>query len=55
MGEAAAFLGSTDGGVDKRYREAVPMLVDWVYTLPEDQLTDEAPKAFEDACLAHES
>ncbi|MCZ4353322.1 hypothetical protein O4H61_12405 [Roseovarius aestuarii] len=55
LSDTVAFLGSDAGGVKARYREAVPALVDWVYTLPEDQLTDAAPKAFEDACLAHES
>ncbi|MEB8387445.1 hypothetical protein OO012_09415 [Rhodobacteraceae bacterium KMM 6894] len=55
MTDTVAFLGSDAGGVAAKYREAVPALVDWVYTLPADQLTDAAPKAFEDACLAHES
>lgn len=55
MAATLAFLGSDAGGIDAKFREAVPALVDWVYTLPEDQLTDEAPKAFEEACLAHES
>jgi hypothetical protein len=55
MTDTVAFLASDAGGVAAKYREAVPALVDWVYTLPEDQLTDAAPTAFEGACLAHES
>ena len=55
MAATVAFLGSDAGGIAAKYREAVPALVDWVYTLPEDQLTDAASEAFEDACLAYES
>ena len=55
MAVTVSFLGSDAGGIASKYREAVPALVDWVYTLPEDQLTEAAAKAFEDACLAHDS
>ncbi|WP_272006657.1 hypothetical protein [Roseovarius sp. ZX-A-9] len=50
---AIAFLTSDEGGIDDKYDPAVPMLVEWVYTLPEDQLTVEASTAFEEACLEH--
>ncbi|QIE45175.1 hypothetical protein G5B38_06330 [Pseudohalocynthiibacter aestuariivivens] len=50
---ATDFLTSDEGGIEEKYDAAVPMLVEWVYTLPEDQLTDEAATAFEKACLAH--
>jgi len=40
------------GGVEAKYIDAVAHLVDWVYTLPEDQLTEEAIRAYNDACLA---
>ncbi|MFK7940880.1 MAG: DNA primase [Roseovarius sp.] len=34
------------------FAAAVPHIVDWVWTLPEDQLTDEVAEAYEAACLA---
>jgi hypothetical protein len=40
------------GDVEAKYVEAVAPLVDWVFTLPEHQLTDEAASAFNNACLA---
>ncbi len=48
------FLSSDAGGIDEKYAPAVPMLVEWIYSLPADQLTDDAAEAFEKACLAHE-
>lgn len=39
--------------VEERYAPAVPSLVEWVYTLPEDQLTDEVAVSFEEACGAN--
>ncbi len=47
------FLTSDEGGIDDKYDPAVPMLVEWVFTLPEDQLTEDASTAFEKACLEH--
>ncbi|WP_281966677.1 hypothetical protein [Roseovarius nanhaiticus] len=40
------------GDVGAKYADAVVPLVEWVYTLPTHQLTDEAASAFNDACLA---
>ncbi|WP_138935233.1 hypothetical protein [Roseovarius arcticus] len=37
---------------DAKYAATVPPLLDWVYTLPKDQLTDEAVTAYKQACLA---
>lgn len=34
------------------YAAAVQPLVDWVYSLPEEQLTDDVASAYEAACLA---
>lgn len=34
------------------FAAAVPHIVDWVWTLPEDQLTDEVAEAYSIACLA---
>lgn len=42
------------GDVEPKYVEVVAPLVEWVYTLPEHQLTDEAATAFNDACLAQQ-
>ncbi|MFD0858735.1 hypothetical protein [Roseovarius aquimarinus] len=48
----AAAQAIAAGDTDAKYAEAIGPLVDWVYTLPEEQLTDEAASAFTDACLA---
>ncbi len=40
------------GDLDAKYAATVPPLVDWVYSLPQDQLTNEAAAAYNDACLA---
>ena len=37
---------------DETYKAAVQPIVDWVYTLPEAQLTDEVAVAYEEQCLA---
>ena len=37
---------------DSAYKAAVQPIVDWVYTLPEDQLTDAVAVAYEEQCLA---
>jgi len=37
---------------DPKYAAIVPPLLDWVYTLPQDQLTSEAATAYKQACLA---
>lgn len=39
------------GDIESRFAPTVQPLVEWVYTLPEDQLTDAAPAAFKAACL----
>lgn len=49
--DTTAFLGSPESGFDARFRKAAPMLVEWVYTLPEEQLTEAASQSFEAACL----
>ncbi|SLN13906.1 hypothetical protein ROA7450_00231 [Roseovarius albus] len=40
--------------VEKKYVPSVPYLVDFVFTLPEDQLTDEAASQFQKSCGAFE-
>lgn len=37
---------------DSAYTGAVQPIVDWVYTLPEDQLTDAVAVAYKEQCLA---
>lgn len=37
---------------DSAYKGAVQPIVDWVYTLPEDQLTDAVADAYQEQCLA---
>ncbi len=37
---------------DSAYKGAVQPIVDWVYTLPEDQLTDAVAVAYQEQCLA---
>ncbi len=37
---------------DAKYAATVPPLLDWVYTLPQDQLTAEAVTAYKQACIA---
>ncbi len=41
----------SEGDMDARFVPAIQPLVEWVYTLPSDQLTGEAAAAFEAACL----
>ncbi|MCK0150704.1 hypothetical protein MWU54_11765 [Marivita sp. S6314] len=36
----------------KNYEVAVPALVEWIYSLPEDQMTPEVSNALYQACLA---
>jgi len=50
--KAATSKALANGDVEPKYADAVVPLVEWVYTLPEDQLTDEASTAFHAACLA---
>ncbi len=38
-------------GLDVRFVPTVQPLVEWVYTLPEEQLADKPSAAFEAACL----
>ncbi|MEI4261111.1 DNA primase [Roseovarius sp. D0-M9] len=46
----AKALASSD--IEAKYADAVAPLVDWVYTLPQEHLTDETAGTFNDACLA---
>ncbi|WP_120501785.1 hypothetical protein [Roseovarius sp. EL26] len=36
--------------IDKKYVDSVPYLVDFVFTLPDAQLTDEAASQFQKSC-----
>lgn len=46
----AAIVGGLDEG-EAEYAAAVSPIVDWVYTLPDEHLTDEVQPAYEAACL----
>lgn len=47
------FLTITAGleGDQENYAEAVQPIVEWIWALPEDQLTDDVAAAYESACL----
>ncbi|MCQ0092085.1 hypothetical protein [Roseovarius sp. M141] len=49
--QADTIAALTAGDLDARFVPAIQPLVDWVYTLPSDQLTGEAAAAFKAACL----
>lgn len=53
--QAQGFLTSDEAGVDDKFDSAIPMLVDWVYTLDEAHLTEDAAKAMETQCLEFKS
>jgi hypothetical protein len=38
----------------KNYEVAVPALVEWIYSLPEDQMTPEVSNALYQACLSQQ-
>lgn len=48
---ANTYSAIAGGDLEAQFVPAVQPLVDWVYTLPADQLTGEAAAAFEAACL----
>ncbi|WP_113911966.1 DNA primase [Roseovarius dicentrarchi] len=49
--QADATATLADGDIAARFVPAVQPLVEWVYTLPQDQLTGDAAAAFQAACL----
>jgi len=49
--EAASMVGDAMDA-DSAFKGAVQPIVDWVYTLPQDQLTDEVAVAYQEQCLA---
>jgi len=51
---AIDFLRSDAAGVDDRYDQTIPVLVEWVYTLEPAQLTPDAAAAFEQQCLDYD-
>ena len=53
-GQAGAISSITQAldGSKAGYAAAVEPIVGWVYTLPEDQLTEEVATAYQAACLA---
>jgi len=49
--QADTLAALTASDLEARFVPAVQPLVDWVYTLPIDQLTEDAAAAFKAACL----
>ncbi|MCZ0811747.1 hypothetical protein N5A93_05830 [Roseovarius sp. EGI FJ00037] len=49
--QAKRGLTSGEGAVAAKYAPGVPPLVDWIYTLPEEQLSPGLQAAFEKQCL----
>jgi hypothetical protein len=51
--EAAAIrqIAGTLDGDKAAYKPAVEPIVNWVYTLPEDQLTGKVAEVYEETCL----
>jgi hypothetical protein len=50
--EAIKTISASYTGDMERYQNAVQPLVDWVYSLPEEQLDDGVAEAYVAACLA---
>ncbi|SFD45450.1 hypothetical protein [Roseivivax sediminis] len=50
--EAVETVQSNLSGPEAKYASVVPAVVDWVYTLPEDQLGDGVGQSWVEACLA---
>jgi len=46
-------LTKGENAVDEKYAPSVSPLVEWVFTLPEEQLVPEVGEAFETSCLAY--
>ena len=46
-----AMLEAEDSGIPARYAPGIAPLVEWVFTLPEDQLALDVGGAFEKQCL----
>ena len=51
LSQAKRGLTSGEGAVAAKYAPGVPPLVDWIYTLPDEQLVPGLPAAFEKQCL----
>jgi hypothetical protein len=50
---ATAQLEASDSGIDPKYAPSISVLVDWIYTLPTDQLTAETATAFQTQCQGY--
>ena len=49
-----AFLTSDTAGIDQQYDQAIPALVDWVWSLDPAMLEGDVASVFEESCLAYE-
>lgn len=49
---AARTLQEDATGTERRFLAEIPMIVSWIYTLPEEQLTPEVAEAARAQCMA---
>lgn len=52
MNDAILAVATQYTGRKERYQPAIPLLADWVYTLPKAQLGKDVGKAYQNACEA---
>ncbi len=52
MNSAILAVAESYTGKNKRFQPAIPLLADWVYNLPEDQMGEEVGPAYQAACEA---
>jgi hypothetical protein len=50
MMDAMVLIAEDYTGEEERFAGAVPLLVDWVWKLPDDQLDDGVGAAYQEAC-----
>ena len=51
---AIDYLRSDEADIDDSYDDAIPLLVEWVYSLEPAQVTDDTAPAFDQQCLAYD-
>lgn len=49
---AMPIVSASLSGRLEKYKEAVPPLADWIYSLPDDQIGSDVSGAYREACLA---
>ncbi len=51
---AVEYLLSDEAGVDDKYDQTVPLLVDWVYSIDEGDLAGDVPGVFRQSCMGYD-